>query len=157
MKGKIFREIETEQEYISLLKRDRSIKSEFHGNRDFYNIIKGVAIEGSRLNSISDEKQIVPIINNSIERNFGGISYEIDIDFDLVFEDIKDEMKILKEDILNEKLNTNADNKNRRGDEEDEDEKKKKKIIISKLHQCFCSKKYITMHALLKSQKIMKI
>jgi len=69
----------------------------------------------------------VPIINNSIERNFGGISYEIDIDFDSVFEDIKDEMKILKEDILNEKLNTNADNKNRRGDEEDEDEKKKRR------------------------------
>ena len=124
IKGKIFREIETEQEYISLLKRDRTIKSEFHGNRDFYNITKGVAIEGSRLNSISDEKQIVPIINNSIERNFGGISYEIDIDFDLVFDDIKEEIKILKEEILNEKLTTNEDKKNRETDEE-EDEKKR--------------------------------
>ena len=33
----------------------------------------------------------------------------------------------------------------------------KMKIIISKLIQCFYSKKYITKHALLKKQKIMKI
>ena len=103
LKGKDFKEIETEQEFIKLFKRDRKIKSEFHGNRDFYNIIKGVAIEGSRLNSISDEKQIVPIINTFIERNFGGISYDIDIDFNLEYEDIKLEMKTLKEEILNEK------------------------------------------------------
>jgi len=103
LKGKSFGEIETEQEYIRLLKRDRTIKTEFHGNRDFYNIIKGVAIEGSRLNSISDEKQIVPIINNFIERNFGGIRYDIDINFNLEFDDIKEKMRILKEEILDEK------------------------------------------------------
>ena len=78
-----------DQEFIKLLKKDKIIKSEFHGNRDFYNIIKGVAIEGSRLSSISDEKQIVPIINNCIERNLGVISYDIDIDFNLKYEEIK--------------------------------------------------------------------
>ena len=35
------------------------------------------------------------INNNYIGRNFGGISYQIDIDFNLEFEDIKNEMKNL--------------------------------------------------------------
>ena len=56
IKGKNFKEIEGEKEFIKLLKKDKIIKSDFHGNRDFYNIIKGVAIDGSKLNSISDEK-----------------------------------------------------------------------------------------------------
>jgi hypothetical protein len=106
LKGKNFREIELEKDFANLLKKEKRIKSEFHGNRDFYNIIKGVAIEGSKLNNIADEIQIVPIINNYIERNFGGISNEIDIDFNLEFEDIKNEMKKLKEEILKEKMNT---------------------------------------------------
>ncbi len=78
-----------DQEFIKLLKKDKIIKSEFHGNRAFYNIIKGVALEDYRLSSISDEKQIVPIINNCIERNLGVISYDIDIDFNLKYEEIK--------------------------------------------------------------------
>ena len=101
LKGKDFRQIEYEKEFKKLLKRDKTIKTEFHGNRDFYNIIKGVAIEGSRLGDISDEKLIVPIINNFIERNFGGITYGIDINFNLEFEYIKEQMKELKEEILN--------------------------------------------------------
>ena len=64
LKGKGFKEIEADKEYIKLFKRDKIIKSEFHGNRDFYSLIKGVAIEGSRLSNILDENQIVPIINN---------------------------------------------------------------------------------------------
>ena len=130
LKGKDFKEIETEQEFIKLFKRERKIKSEFHGNRDFYNIIKGVSIEGSRLNSISDEKQIVPIINTFIERNFGGISYDIDIDFNLIFDDIKNEMTKLKDEILKGKLmEIQEKNKKRREEEEeedDEDDKRKK-------------------------------
>ena len=90
LQGKNFKEIEAEKDFINLLKREKRIKSEFHGNGDFYNIIKGVAKEGSKLNNIVDEVQIVPIINNYIEKNFGGISYEIDIDFNLVYEYIKD-------------------------------------------------------------------
>ena len=125
LKGKYFKEIETEQEFIKLFKRDKKIKSEFHGNRDFYNIIKGVAIEGSRLNNISDEKQIVPIINALIERNFGGISYNIDINFDLIPDDIKEKMEKLKEETLKEKLiEIEKKNKIEKEEEDDDDYKK---------------------------------
>ncbi len=102
--GKDLKEIELQENYKKLLKQEDNIKSEFHGNRDFYNIIKGVAIEGSRLNNISDENQIIPIIENYIERNFGGISYEIDIDFNLQTNDIKKLMGKLKDIILKEKI-----------------------------------------------------
>ena len=118
MSGKNFKEIESELDFIKLLKKEKIIKTEFHGNRDFYNIIKGVSIDGSKLNSISEESQIVPIINNYIERNFGGISYEIDIDFDLEFEDIKDDLKKLKDNILNEKISQISLKKKKDDDEE---------------------------------------
>ena len=104
LSSKSFGEIEKDIEFIKLYKKDKKIKTEFHGNRDFYNIIKGIAIEGSKLNNISDEKQIEPIINNFIERNFGGIIYQIDIDFTFEPEDIKVDMGKLKNEILNEKL-----------------------------------------------------
>ena len=104
LKGKNFREIELDEKFIKLYKRERKIKIDFHGYRDFYNLIKGVAIEASRLYNISDEKQIAPIINHYIERNFGGVTYEIDIDFDLELEDIRETMNELKKHILNEKL-----------------------------------------------------
>ena len=102
--GKDLNEIEVKESFKKLLKEEENIKTEFHGNRDFYNIIKGVAIEGSKLNNISDETQITPIIENYIERNFGGIIYEIDIDFDLVTNDIKEDIEKLKENILKEKI-----------------------------------------------------
>ena len=102
-KGKNLNQIETQPEYKNLFNFERKIKNEFHGNRDFYNIIKGIALEGSQLNNISDETQIVPIIEKYIERNFGGISNEIDIDFNNQPDDIKDEMNNLKE-ILKEKI-----------------------------------------------------
>ena len=104
LKGKDLKEIEGRKEYKLLLKDEQKIKTEFHGNRDFYNIIKGVAIEGAKLNNISEETQILPIIENYIERNFGGISYEIDIDFNLQADDIRDEIRQLKDNILKEKL-----------------------------------------------------
>ena len=142
LKGKNYGEIKIEQEFIKLLKKDKIIKSEFHGNRDFYNIIKGVAIEVSRLSSISDEKQIVRIINDFIERNFGGISYDIDIDFNLEYEDIKLQMKTLKEEILNEKLDLNKNkNKGRRGVDDDEGEKKQNEDTNIKVTSVFLFKK----------------
>ena len=150
LRGINFKEIETAQEYIKLFKRDRIIKSEFHGNRDFYNIIKGVAIEGSRLNNISDEKQIVPIINNFIERNFGGISYDIDIDFNLEFEDIKIEMGKLKNEILNEKLIANISKKR---DEEEAEQKKENKNNAIKVTSVFLFKKIYNEACTLEKQK----
>ena len=109
-RGKNLNQIETQPEYKNLFNSERKIKNEFHGNRDFYNIIKGVALEGSQLNNISDETQIVDKIEKYIERNFGGISYEIDIDFNNQPEDIRDEMNDLKE-ILKEKISNDDEDK----------------------------------------------
>ena len=109
-KGKNLNQIENQTEFKNLFNSERKIKKEFHGNRDFYNIIKCVAIEGSKLNNISDETQIVPIIEHYIERNFGGISNEIDIDFKNQCDDIKDEINNLKE-ILKEKISTDDEDK----------------------------------------------
>jgi len=128
--GKNFYEIENQQEYIKLLKKEKKIKTEFHGNHDFYNLIKGVAIEGSKLYNISDENQIVPIIENYIERNFGGISYKIDIDFELVIDDISYEMKKLKYEILNEKIYRSRI----RRDEDDEKQEEDKIIKVTSIY-----------------------
>ena len=148
LNGKNFSEIETDQEYIELLKKDKAIKSEFHGNRDFYSLIKGVAIEGSRLNNFFDERQIVPIINKYIERNFGGISYYIDINFDLEFDDIKEDMERLKEDILKEKLNLNGQKGTE--EEEEEDEEDNKYIEVTSV---FLFKKIYNLSCKLEKQK----
>jgi len=127
-KGKNLNEIEAQQEYKNLYNSEGEIKKDFHGNRDFYNIIKGVAIEGSKLNNISDETQIVPIIENNIERNFGGISNEFDIDLKNHHEDIKDEMNNLKE-ILKEKISEN---------DEDEIEKVTSVYLFKKIYNEAC-------------------
>ena len=121
LKGKDLKEIERQLGYKKLLKKEEKIKSEFHGNRDFYNIIKGVAIEGSKLNNISDENQIIPIIENYIERNFGGISYELDINFELEANDIKEDMEKLKNEILKEKVPKLKLKKNESNREEEKD------------------------------------
>ena len=105
-KDKDLSEIQRQESYKKLFKEEENIKIEFHGNRDFYNIIKGVAYEGSKLSNITVENQIIPIIENFIERNFGGITYEIDINFDLIPNDIKDDMATLKNSILKEKIPT---------------------------------------------------
>ena len=111
IKIKYFREIEkTNQKYKYLLNTNKNINIDFHGNRDFYNLIKGVAMEGSRLNNISEENHIVPIIENYIERNFGGITYKIDIDFEIQCEDIREEINKLKE-ILKQKFSSSYEDK----------------------------------------------
>lgn len=48
---KDFKEIKRDEKFIKLLKKDRKIKTEFHGNRDFYSLIKGVAIVVSQLSN----------------------------------------------------------------------------------------------------------
>ena len=49
LKQKDFKEIEYDIEYIKLFKKDKRIKTEFHGDSDFYNLIKGVALDGLKL------------------------------------------------------------------------------------------------------------
>ena len=147
IKGKNFKEIQLDKEFIKKLKIEKNIKSEFHGNRDFYYIIKGVAKEVSKLTNIFDPEKIVPKINDYIERNFGGISYEIDIDFDsLNLEDIKEEMKKLKEEILNEKIP-----KRKKKVNEEKDEKEQKNI--TKVTSVFLFKKIYNQACVLEENK----
>ena len=144
LKGKNFREIELEKDFANLLKKEKRIKSEFHGNRDFYNIIKGVAIEGSKLNNIADEIQIVPIINNYIERNFGGINYEIDINFELEIYDIKEEMGTLKDKILKEKIPKSRKRRYENNKEQEEDKiiKVNSVYLFKKIYNEACTLEY---------------
>ena len=45
IKKKTFTEIRYEKEFKDILKKEKKIKVNFHGNRDFYNFIKGTAKE----------------------------------------------------------------------------------------------------------------
>ena len=74
-----FSEIKNKKQNKEFFKYEKRIQNEFHGNRDLYNIIKGVATEAKKLNEF-EAKGIVSIIERYIERNFGGIEYEISID-----------------------------------------------------------------------------
>ena len=94
-----FKEIENEQDFKYLLIKEKKINIDFHGIIDFYNLIKNIALESSRLNSFSDENIIIPIIETYIERNFGGINYEIDINNKFIDIEIKNEItRILGEE-----------------------------------------------------------
>ena len=111
LEQKNFGEIKRIKEFINLLKNDKKIKENFHGNRDLYNYIKEIAIETGRLNK-RENKEVVDIIEKYIERNFGGIDYEIDIDFKLQFEDIKEDMKKIRE-ILEDYINKKTKRKDK--------------------------------------------
>jgi hypothetical protein len=65
-------------EFKKLFENDRIINIDFHGNRDFYYLIKGIANE---MNENNDD--LKKIIKKYIERNFGGLEYVIDFETDL--------------------------------------------------------------------------
>ena len=136
IKKDLFREVKLKDEYKKLLRKEKKIKLDFHSNRDLYNYIRGIANKASNLSSF-DESEIKIIINNAIERNFGGIDYKIDIDLDLILEDIKNDIESLKE-ILREKIpekkKTNRKN-----------EKKVEKKEIIKVSSVFLFKKIYNM------------
>ena len=90
-----FSEIRKMKEFKILLKEENRINHNFHGNCDLFNLIKGVAIEIGRL-STSDQIDVTDIIEKYIERNFGGINYEIDIDFNIHFSEEKKNINIIK-------------------------------------------------------------
>ena len=81
------------KEFTDLMKKENKIRKDFHGIRDFYNLIRGIAIELKSGDLTDNEK--VAIIIKYIERNFGGIEYEIDIDFNLVLEDTKEIIELI--------------------------------------------------------------
>ena len=90
-----FSYIKKEKLFQNLLKKEKKIRKDFHGNRDFYNLVKGIAIELSRMEDSNDNDKVTIVIKY-IERNFGGIDYEIDIDLNLSLEDIGKDIKIIK-------------------------------------------------------------
>ena len=115
-----FSEIRRIKKFIDILKQDKKIKENFHGNRDLYNFIKEIAIEMGRL-SVFENNVVVNFIEKYIERNFGGIDYEIDIDFKLKPQDIKSKVEQI------EKIFEDYTNKNSRRD----NNKTKEKIKVS--------------------------
>ena len=90
-----FESIKELKEFKDLLKKEDKIRKDFHGNRDFYNLIKGIAIELGKLGDSNDNDKVLIIIKY-IERNFGGIDYEIDIDLNLKLDDIIEKVRIIK-------------------------------------------------------------
>ena len=91
---KNFETIKGLKEFIDLMKKENKIIKDFHGIRDFYNLIRGIVLELKSGDLTNEEK--VSIIIKYIERNFGGIEYEIDIDLQLVLEDTKKNIELIK-------------------------------------------------------------
>jgi len=89
-----FGEIKRLKDFIDLLKKDEKVRRDFHGNQDFYNLIRGIAID-LKSGEFTDNEKVAIIIKN-IERNFGGIEYELDLDLKLVLNDIENEIKLIK-------------------------------------------------------------
>lgn len=76
-------------------KEETKINLNFFGNRDFYSLIKGVAKENKNIN-LNNELNI-DIIEKSIERNFGGINIEIDVDTNFEFNNFEETKKIINQ------------------------------------------------------------
>ena len=93
----LFAEIKNKIEFKNILKDEKKIKIDFHIIRDFYNFIKGIAIQMTKLINLDDEIEVTHILENYMERNFGGIEYEIDINLDLKLIDLEYEIKYIKE------------------------------------------------------------
>ena len=128
-----FSEIKKRKEYKNLEKRIKKLKIDFHGNRDLYSFIKGIAREIGKLSDRADN-EVVQFVENYIERNFGGIDYEIDIDINLRLSDIGTEIDDLK-DIFKEFFIDKKETKKKKKKNEkiikDSKEVKEDKIKIS--------------------------
>ena len=108
---KNFGDVKDLDEYKSLYEKNRSVNQEFHGNRDFYNYIKGVCnIKSLSQNSESNNSDINQQIEKVIERNFGGMDINFDIDLELNYIDEKDTISKIK-DILKKYSNEKKNNK----------------------------------------------
>ena len=67
------------EDFLEMYEKDKKIKIDFLGNRDFYYIIKGIAYDMNNQN-ITNYKES---IKKRIERNFGG--FEIVLDYEKVY------------------------------------------------------------------------
>jgi len=89
-----FADVKKTDEYKILYAKDRSVNEDFHGNRDFYNYIKGVyEIKSLSKNMSSNDSNISQQIEKVIERNFGGLDINLDLDFELNYNDESDQME----------------------------------------------------------------
>ena len=90
---------------IKLSKKIKLIKTDFHGYRDLLSLIEGISKEFAKIYNMSQKEEVIMnIVDEYIERNFGGIDYEFDIDLELTFDDIYNEFNLIRE-ILNEFTN----------------------------------------------------
>ena len=92
---KTFDSIKRDKLFKEMLKKEKKIRNDFHGNRDFYSIIREIAIQ-LKSADISEEDK-VKIIIKFIERNFGGIEYEINLDLNNIPEDLIKTIELIKE------------------------------------------------------------
>jgi MoxR-like ATPase len=90
-----FEEIKKTKAFRDILKKENKIQKDFHGNRDFYNLIRGIATE-LRISGDSTDSEKSIIAAKYIERNVGGIDYEIDIELEKTLEDIKPQIELIK-------------------------------------------------------------
>ena len=109
IKKSLFMEIRRKKEFKKLLRKEIKINEDFHSNRDFFNYIRGIASRVALLGNVNEIETNI-IIKNCIERNFGGINYEFDINLDLKLPDIETEIELLK-DILREKMSSEKQDK----------------------------------------------
>ena len=87
--------IQHSKEFKDLMKKEHRIRIDFHGNRDFYYLIKGIANDIGDSGDFNDNEKVLKIIKH-IERNFGGIEYVIDINFNLKLEGIQKKVETIK-------------------------------------------------------------
>ena len=123
-----FSEIKRMEGFKNLFQKEKRINQDFHGSRDLYYLVKGVANEISKLSSF-DQIEVKDIIEKYIERNFGGIDYEIDIDFNIKFNDIIEDIGLLQK-IFEDYLSANS-SKRKRGQKDKKNEKKEEIIRVS--------------------------
>ena len=96
----------TYYEYIQQKKRDDRMDVNFHGLRDFYNIIKSItrelsSMENNENNSkILEKKDLDSIAMKNIERNFGGLPSSI-YDFKMKYYQLENDKNDLKNNIDN--------------------------------------------------------
>ena len=146
-KRALFDEIKIRKEYKHILRKEKKIILDFHSNIDFYYLIRGIALRIDKLDSFYED-EVQKIINDCIERNFGGIEYEIDIDSNLEFDDIRRELNALYE-ILKEKIEENKKDKR--------PEKNKNKNIKLKINSVFLFKKLYNIQCDEYNEKALKL
>ena len=91
----IFEGIFKNEKYIQFYNSENSINIDFHGNRDFYFLIKGIARDLYDSGD-NNKNSVAKIIEKSIERNFGGMEIDIDKKENYEFNSFKIIKEILK-------------------------------------------------------------